>query len=104
VAEVRIEPKDFGKTAAIQNGDVIEVELQENPTTGFRWQASSGSHLAPSGDQFVSSKDPAPGAAGTRILRFRAVSLGSGVVRLQLRREWESSPAQQTVEIPYEVR
>jgi inhibitor of cysteine peptidase len=103
VADIKIEPKDFGKPVQLHMGDTIVIELQENPTTGFRWQVSAGSHLVPSGDQFVPAKDAAPGGGGTRILKLGAVAKGNGAVRLQLRREWESSPPQQSFEVPYQV-
>lgn len=103
MADIKIEPKDFGKLVGLHTGDTIVIELQENPTTGFRWQVSAGSHLVPSGDQLVLGKDVAPGGGGTRTLRLGAVAKGNGVIRLQLRREWESSPPQQSLEIPYQV-
>lgn len=103
MADIKIEPKDFGKPVGLHIGDTIIIELQENPTTGFRWQISAGSHLVISGDQLVPGKDVAPGGGGTRILKLGAVATGNGVIRLQLRREWESSPPQQSLEVPYEV-
>ncbi len=43
------------------------------------------------------------GAGGIRKLAFGVVSAGKGEIQLQLRREWETGPPQQSLTIPYDV-
>ena len=101
--EIRIDPRNLAGPVRLHIGDTIVVELPENPTTGFRWQGSPDSQLVPSADQFVPSRDAAPGGGGIRTLRFGVVAAGDGRLKLQLRREWETAMPQQSLEIPYQV-
>ncbi|MBS1839966.1 MAG: protease inhibitor I42 family protein [Acidobacteria bacterium] len=103
MADTKIEPKDFGKTIELSVDDTITLELLENPTTGFRWQISPDA-LVKCGDQFVLPTAVAAGQGGLRVLQFRATSRGTGVLKLQLSREWETAPPQRNIEIPYLVR
>lgn len=81
---------DDGRELEAASGDVISIRLPENPTTGFRWAASGplGESIVLQSDQF-SPGGSAPGAAGERLLRYRAVAPGRSEVELALRRGWE---------------
>lgn len=37
-----IDLKGNGRTITVQRGDTVELDLEENPTTGYRWQVSNG--------------------------------------------------------------
>jgi len=80
---------DSGKTVHASTGDEIQVQLEETPTTGYRW------HLTGMDDgvltQQGSSFDPgtAIGAAGMRIFVFHAGKPGTATLSLLLRRPWE---------------
>lgn len=79
-------------------GDEVVLRLEENPTTGYRWQiAQSGAgELGLVDDRFVpGAGDTAPGAGGHRIVRF--VGRQPGEVRLEavLRRSWEATGVSQ---------
>jgi inhibitor of cysteine peptidase len=104
VAEIKIDPKNLTARVELQVGDTLVVELLENPTTGFRWTASVGSQLAPSADSFVPAPGSGAGGGGVRTLKFGVVAPGSGEVRVQLRREWESAAPQQSLVVLYQAK
>jgi len=75
---------DNGQRRRVTVGDEISIRLAENPSTGFRWLEPQydrgsleylGSEYEPGGTR--------PGAAGTRVVRFRAVTPGRASVRLR---------------------
>jgi inhibitor of cysteine peptidase len=76
----------------LARGDVLIVELAENPTTGFRWQVAAvdSGALRLRSDEFAPDPGAAPGSGGLRVLRWEAVNPGDIEVRLELRRAWET--------------
>lgn len=81
---------DHGSRPVVRVGDTIELHLPENPTTGFRWT------LLPNPAVVIESAHmdavaPAPGAAGQRVLRLRALQSGEHRVQLRCEREWEGA-------------
>ncbi len=89
-----------GHVVSVRVGDTLRVELEENPTTGYRWQAQpvEGGVLEPAGTQYNPGGQVA-GAGGTAWLHFRAARPGRATLRLELRRPWDSAgPAWQTFE------
>jgi inhibitor of cysteine peptidase len=82
--------RDARRTALV--GDVIEVELPENRTTGFRWEPEVDEEaLRPVDDRFTAEAVPR-GAPGRRTLTFQAVRPGPARLRLVKRREWQETP------------
>ena len=84
---------DAGTESSVNVGDELVVRLQENRTTGYRWQLS-----APSGGLTVQDDayEPEPlglvGAGGVRTFRLRAVEAGKYLVNVAKRRSWENLP------------
>ncbi|NML13647.1 protease inhibitor I42 family protein [Azohydromonas caseinilytica] len=96
---IEISAQDPGASHTLALGDELSLHLDENPTTGYRWQftQSGAGELALVDDRFVTgSAAPAPGAGGQRVLRF--VARKPGEVRLEVanRRAWE--PADSALE------
>ncbi len=91
-------PDDRGREVTLEVGQVIEVHLPANPSTGYTWLVKDG---APGPVVLVA--EPAftpeaqrPGAGGTLVLRFRAVTQGETRVRLTYQRPWETGePAEE---------
>jgi inhibitor of cysteine peptidase len=80
---------DTGTQKPAHVGDQVSVALDENPTTGYRWQtAVDEAALRPLDDTFEAAS-AATGAGGTR--RFTFEILTSGVTELRLRklRSWQ---------------
>ena len=83
--------KDNGALVQVRRGTRIAVELNENPTTGYRWMISSidEAFLAPEGDDFVPPDQKSPGAGGLRSFFFHAKSAGSTALTLINKRAWQ---------------
>jgi predicted secreted protein len=82
---------DNGKTVQIKMGDVLEVRLSSNPTTGFEWylQKQSTALLKLTGQSWT---QPPPGLVGApivQILDFAPTGKGTGVLMLHYVRSWE---------------
>jgi inhibitor of cysteine peptidase len=77
-------------------GETLEVRLQENPSTGFKWVLESAGKGACAlvGDAFENG-GAIPGQPGTHRWEFRAEQAGSGTITLSYQRPWEEkqSPA-----------
>ena len=80
---------DRGRTVEVAAGSLVTLRLRENPTTGYRWSLQSTGGLELVGDRF--EPGGAIGAAGVRVLEFRAARRGTHAIRLQNRREWEGT-------------
>lgn len=79
---------DDGASVSAVVGDTLLLELEENPTTGYRWDAASaGSILELIDDDFTVGEGI--GAGGIRRLRFIARSPGQLTLSLPLVRSWE---------------
>jgi inhibitor of cysteine peptidase len=84
-----------GQPLELRQGDVVDLRLRENPTTGFRWQVvrTDGLVEEPAVDDAPPSRGPEEhpqvGAGGTRTFRFRARTPRTGRLELKLWREFE---------------
>ena len=79
-------------------GQILEIALAENPTTGFRWglKQSGAPACTPTGDSYDPPAASGVGKAGVRRWRFAGAQAGSGSIELIYRRAWErgTPPAQ----------
>src|SRR5438128_2408028 len=76
---VTITEKDNGKTLAAKKGDLIEVRLESNATTGFEWNVveNNAELLKPIGKPtFVAPTGEMLGAPGTQVFQFSALKSG----------------------------
>ena len=83
--------EDNGKTIEIKTGDSLVVNLDENPTTGYRWAVERGSEdlLNPSGSEFIQNPDAKTGAGGTRVFTFQALKPGKTSLNIKHWRAWQ---------------
>jgi inhibitor of cysteine peptidase len=91
-----------GQTATVAPGDRLELRLDENPTTGFRWYIENDESgvLVLENDAFTHPQDGVSGAGGTRDLVFKVAKQGQTRLRASYRRSWEAQkPPQQTFEL-----
>jgi inhibitor of cysteine peptidase len=90
---VLLSEKDDNTTVTAGVGDTVEVALNENPTTGYRWEITDFDSRIVSGEgsSFSVSPEAMIGAAGTRRITFRARNPGVVRIELILRRSWESA-------------
>lgn len=84
-----------GRVVTLRVGDTLRVELEENPTTGYRWQAQpvEAGVLEPASTSYEAAGEHAAGSGGTARLDFRAARPGRVTLRLELRRPWETAGA-----------
>jgi inhibitor of cysteine peptidase len=82
-----------GQTIRLAVGEVIELRLAENPTTGFRWQlmANEGSACSVVSDRFEEPSG-APGGGGQHSWMIEATEPGACVIELRYRRRWGEPP------------
>ena len=83
------------RTIELVIDESIELLLNENPTTGYFWQAASSDetvlHVQDAG--YVSAAEAEIGAGGVHRYVLTAAKRGRTVVQLQLARPWESKDA-----------
>lgn len=104
MAEITVRAGENGSTVTAAVGDVVKIELAENPTTGFRWQIASvnSSILRLQSDDFAPSGPPV-GSGGLHVFRWAAAGRGNTDVQLELKRSWETAPAKSTFAIRVSV-
>ena len=92
MADYTFSAKDNGASVEVQRGANIVIELNENPTTGYRWAITNidEASLQPTGDEFVAPNDATPGAGGLRRFFFRTKRAGSTALTLINKRAWQS--------------
>lgn len=84
---------DSGSEFAVEIGDVLEISLEENPSTGYTWDPADPPGLVElTGDEFVDPDTDLVGAPGTRLLSFEVVSEGAGILRLEYIRPFDEPP------------
>jgi inhibitor of cysteine peptidase len=82
---------DDGGSVTLRRGDVLTVELEGNPTTGYTWSAADvPACLELRGEPEFEPDSDALGASGTMTLSFEATEVGEGDQELWYARPWES--------------
>ena len=94
-----------GSTIAAAVGDRVRIQLDENPTTGYRWQSPAESSLLKLvDDDYAPTADGGVGGGGTRTLVYEALAPGKGSLKLALARAWEPAQAPlRTFEIELDI-
>ena len=81
---------DDGRLLSVGLGDVIKVNLAENPTTGYRWAVDTLDTTALQLRESTYSMTPGGGIGGDGVhtMTFQAASPGSAKLNLKQWREW----------------
>jgi inhibitor of cysteine peptidase len=93
--EVNVDEEDDGSQVELEQGQILVVTLESNPTTGYRWEQieAQESILQQMGEaEFKPSETGEPplvGAGGWEIFRFKAISAGQMTLQLVYHRPWE---------------
>jgi len=88
---MKIGEADNGGAVELMVGQIFEVELRENPTTGFRWEvAEIGSEIMKLPKEKYLPDSKAIGSGGRRTMEFEALRTGTSKLRLIERRPWET--------------
>lgn len=90
---VRASESEDGQTVEVQAGSILELQLPESPTNGYRWTLSSPpACLSLVDDTFTPPTALVPGRPGSHRWRFLAVGPGTGALQLVSARSWEPTP------------
>ena len=102
-----VDETENGGTMTVRTGDIIQVVLKGNPTTGYSWTAALADGdtaiLEQLGDPSYVPDSNLIGAGGTFTFRFKALKAGQAVLKLVYTRPWESVPALQTFSMTVKV-
>jgi len=92
-----------GSSIQLKLGDILEVHLRSNPTTGYSWYVhpKSTQLLKLLGQSQAQSRQPGVGRPILQVFRFQAVANGDGTLLLHYIRTWER---QTTNEEQYDVQ
>jgi inhibitor of cysteine peptidase len=93
---LKLTAADNGKEFAVEVGDLVQVILAGNPTTGYSWTVAmdekDAALLEPQGDPVYAQESTDPslvGGGGTYTFTFKAVEAGQPVIRLEYARSFE---------------
>ena len=84
--------QDNGRHLPVHVGDLLEIHLAENATTGYRWAPDSyDSGLLELVEATADYPGTAVGSGGEAVFRFRIVGVGSSTLALKYWRHWEGA-------------
>ena len=95
MSEIVIVQSDQGKTFEINQGNVIQICLEENQSTGYQWEIDALDEQVVAFQDSDYSRVPGTGigGGGVQTFTFKAQSPGTVKIRLKLRRAWEPEEA-----------
>jgi inhibitor of cysteine peptidase len=101
--------KDSAKEVNLERGQLVDVSLYENASTGYSWAVEDAAanvleEAAPPSPGDDHAGPPVPGSGGTVIYHFRAKATGTGTLKLIYRRPWEkTTPPAETFSVLVKV-
>jgi len=92
--KVALTDADDGKAVELRVGQVLEITLEANPTTGFGWQVLEveGAVVEQQGEKAYRQRETdgrRVGVGGWETFTFKATKAGAADLRLVYRRSWE---------------
>jgi predicted secreted protein len=93
--EINVNIEDEGGQVELEQGQILVVTLESNPTTGYSWEQAENQEPIleqmgqPEFKQSLTGGRPVAGAGGWEIFRFKAVSAGQMTLQLVYHRAWE---------------
>ena len=88
---------DNGKSMAFKVGKSFEIQLPENPTTGYQWNLIFSPQdqmiVVPMSEEYIPEPVNRVGAGGVRILKYLAYSSGTVIIYGSQIRPWENAKA-----------
>jgi len=90
---------DHGSEVTVSKGQIVELQLASNPSTGYTWEISEldTDLLDWSGEVEYTSQSDLAGAGGVEIFRFKARNTGRSQLSLIYHRSWEEDVEPETV-------
>jgi predicted secreted protein len=84
---------DNGKTVTVTKGQLIKIQLNENPTTGYRWVPSVSSGIQITDDTYIASTSGRMGAGGIHTWTLKFIGTGNQHFDADNKRSWETGSA-----------
>jgi len=91
--QVSLTTADQGGKVEVKVGGLIVIKLDDNPSTGFTWEAKDldTTMFEQVGDStFISSNPGLVGSGGTLTITFKALKAGTASLTLIYHRPWET--------------
>lgn len=85
---VVLDESDDGTTLQASPGDVIVVELEANPSTGYSWVVPETPGLVLVDESYLDRAPDVAGSPGTTRFEFEVESAGTITMVLEYRRPW----------------
>jgi inhibitor of cysteine peptidase len=85
---ISLGPDDNGRTVSVAKGQLVVLQLPENPTTGYRWVAAAHSSFELVSTTYTLGSSGI-GAGGVRRFEWLATAPGRHELLLLHRQEWE---------------
>ena len=104
---MKVDERDAGSSLEMEIGNILEIVLKGNPSTGYMWQVASDDNpiLRQIGETVFTPERQARGSGGTIIMRFEAVTEGTTPLKLIHHRSFEKDmPPIKTFEITVSVK
>ena len=103
--EIQVTMRDNGRAVGL-NGEVLVLNLESNPSTGYGWQVQgSGAgilrQLGPG--KWTPHAQGKLGGPGTQVLRFAATGKGRATLNLVYARPWEPAAAANSFSVEVDV-
>jgi predicted secreted protein len=98
---------DKGGSVQLKTGDILEVQLGSNPTTGYMWyvQPKSTNLLKLIGQSQTQATEPGVGRPIFQIFKFQAKGPGDGILLLHYVRSWEKpAPDEEQFDLHVSIR
>ena len=97
VSAVKVVDYPLESTLEVNIGERFEISLSSNPTTGFRWEATSTPSKVKSDREDPFGKFQASGlrpigSGGKQIFAFEAQEVGQEVLTFAYKRPWGNNP------------
>ncbi|MES2356175.1 MAG: protease inhibitor I42 family protein [Pseudomonadota bacterium] len=95
MSQITLTQADNGKSIPVAAGTTLVVQLEENPTTGFRWEVEKDDTniVALRASDYKQPVSSQVGASGLRVMTFEAKQPGNTKVVLVSRRGWQAREA-----------
>ncbi len=102
--ELHVGQQDDGRRYELSEGQILVVNLDGNPSTGYGWVVEEPEKLKlqPVGQTQFESESDLIGAPGKLVQRFRAVEAGTSTLSLAYRRPWEDTAPLDTFSVVVE--
>ena len=90
---LHIDEASSGQTVSLPNGQIAELRLRENPTTGFRWRTRhTGEPNCRIKEDFLEPATASPPGEGrVHIWRIEAIQIGVCELSLNYVRAWDDT-------------